>query len=351
MARIKEEKFVPREELKKRMKNSDEERTTISFYRYFKIKSPEDFRERILNDWEKIGMMGRIYVGYEGINAQISLPSNNVNALRKYLEADKDMAGIPFKIAVEDDGKSFYKLTVKVRDKILADGLNDDTFDVTDVGQHLNAAEYNKAIDDGAIVIDMRNHYEWEVGHFEGAHLPDADTFRELLPQVVEDFADKKDEKILLYCTGGIRCEKASAYFKHKGFKDVNQLQGGIIQYAHDAKEQGLEVKYKGKNFVFDERLGEKITDDVLSKCHQCDEPCDTHTNCKNDACHLLFIQCAKCAEKYNGCCNDECARILTLPFAEQLKLRKEAAAKAKELGGDTAVYKSRIRPKLKEMI
>lgn len=344
----KEEKFVPREVLKQRILESDVDRTTISFYRYFHVEDPQEFKERLMNDLGEIGVYGRIYVAYEGINAQISVPTNNVDQLRAYLDRDKDMNGVPFKIAVEDDGKSFYKLTIKVRDKVLADGLNDKTFDVTDVGNHLNAEQYNQAIEEGAIVIDMRNHYETEVGHFEGAYCPDSDTFRDLLPHVEEKFADKKEEKILLYCTGGIRCEKASAYLKHKGFKDVNQLKGGIIQYAHEVEEQGLDCKYKGKNFVFDERLGEKITEDILSECHQCGKPCDDHTNCKNDACHLLFIQCTECAEKMNGCCTAECQHVLTLPEAEQKALRKAAADRAKELGGDTAVYKSRLRPKLK---
>lgn len=347
MAKSKEEKFVPKSVQKQRVQESNVDRTTISFYRYFKIANPEEFMETLLKDFGEIGVFGRIYLAHEGINAQISIPTENVDKLRDYLDADSYMKDVPFKIAVEDDGKSFYKLKIKVRDKVVADGLNDETFDVTDVGNHLDAVEYNKAIEEGAIVIDMRNHYESEVGHFEGAHCPDADTFRELLPQVEKEFADKKDEKILLYCTGGIRCEKASAYFKHKGFKDVNQLKGGIIQYAHEVSEQGLDCKYKGKNFVFDDRLGEKITEDILSECHQCGEPCDDHTNCKNDACHLLFIQCAKCAEKMNGCCTNECVSVLALPLEEQMELRKEVARRAKELGGDTAVYKSRIRPRL----
>ena len=351
MTRRKEEKFVPRVVLKQRIFDAKEARTTISFYRYFHIVDPQAFKERLMNDFGSLGVLGRIYVAYEGINAQISLPSKNVEALREYLDNDSDMVGVPFKIAVEDDGKSFYKLTIKVRDKVLADGLNDKTFDVTKVGQHLSAEEYNKAIEDGAILIDMRNHYETEVGHFEGAYCPDADTFRDLLPHVEEKFADKKEEKILLYCTGGIRCEKASAYLKHKGFKDVNQLSGGIIQYAHEIKEKGLESKYKGKNFVFDERLGEKITDDILSQCHQCGQPCDDHTNCKNDACHLLFIQCSDCASKMDGCCTVDCMNVLKLPAEAQTELRKKTALAAKEFGGDTAIYKSRLRPRLKIVV
>ena len=151
-----------------------------------------------------------------------------------------------------------------------------------------------------------------------------------------------------MYCTGGIRCEKASAYLKHKGFKDVHHLHGGIIQYAKEVKEQGLESKFRGVNFVFDERIGERITNDVLSECHQCGKPCDTHVNCKNDDCHLLFIQCASCAEKMNGCCTPDCMRIAALPIEQQRELRKGRVKNGPEC---LSVYKSRLRPNLREIL
>jgi UPF0176 protein len=121
-----------------------------------------------------------------------------------------------------------------------------------------------------------------------------------------------------MYCTGGIRCEKASAYFKHNGFEKVYQLEGGIIKYAQDAKEKGLENKFIGKNFVFDERMAEAITEDVISNCHQCGQPANTHINCANDACHLLFIQCEACAAKYDKCCSNDCKEFIKLPKEEQ---------------------------------
>jgi UPF0176 protein len=169
----------------------------------------------------------------------------------------------------------------------------------------------------------MRNHYESEVGHFKNAICPNVDTFREEL-QIVEDIMkDKRDKNLLMYCTGGIRCEKASAWMKHLGFKNVFQLDGGIIEYARQTKAQGIENKFIGKNFVFDERLGERITEDIIAVCHQCGKPCDDHTNCKNDGCHLLFIQCKGCSELYNGCCSDDCKEILTLPAEKQKEIRK----------------------------
>jgi len=133
----------------------------------------------------------------------------------------------------------------------------------------------------------------------------------------------KEDKNLVMYCTGGIRCEKASAYFKHKGFKNVFQLEGGIIEYTRQVKEQKLENKFLGQNFVFDERRAERISDDVIAHCHQCGAPFDVHTNCANDACHLLFIQCDKCKEEMNNCCSNTCKEIHALPYEEQKALRK----------------------------
>lgn len=302
----------------------DFRRVTLSFYRYVILNDPQQVRDRLYAQWEALHCFGRIYVAREGINAQMSIPEQHFEQFKTELYAWPEFANVPFKIAVEDDGKSFFKLAVKIKDKIVADGLDDGAFDVTNVGKHLSATEFNEAMSDPkAIVVDMRNHYESEVGHFEGAICPDVDTFRDELPLVADMLGDKKDAKLLLYCTGGIRCEKASAYFRHLGFADVNQLHGGIIEYARQVKYQGIPNKFRGKNFVFDERLGERISDEIIAQCHQCGEPADTHVNCANEACHLLFIQCEACAQKYNHCCSQACADILALPEEQQKELRK----------------------------
>jgi UPF0176 protein len=231
---------------------------------------------------------------------------------------------MPFKIAVEDDGNSFFKLTIKVRKQIVSDGLPIDEYDVTNVGQHLDAKSWNNALEKGATVVDMRNHYESEIGKFKGAICPDVETFKEELPEVKKMLQGKEDEQILLYCTGGIRCEKTSAYLKHHGFQDVSQLHGGIIDYARQLdSDESLNNNFVGKNFVFDERRGERISDDVISSCHQCGEPFDTHVNCGNVNCNLLFLQCDSCKEKYENCCSVECIEIVNLPIDEQKKLRK----------------------------
>lgn len=310
--------------LKEKIQQSDEKRITLSFYRYVKLPDPQAYRDQLYLDLSKLGVFGRIYVAEEGVNAQISVPEAHFDAFEQYINASEELQGERLNVAVDDDGKSFFKLKIQVRNKIVADGLDDKSFDVTKRGVHLKAEDFNKlANDPNTVIVDMRNHYESEVGHFKGAITPDVDTFKQALPVVEEILQDKKDKNIVMYCTGGIRCEKASAYYKHKGFKNVFQLEGGIIEYARRAQEKGLENYFVGKNFVFDERLGERISDEVISQCHQCGAPCDDHTNCKNDGCHLLFIQCKNCADEFEGCCSNECKDVINLPEEEQKKLRQ----------------------------
>ena len=307
------------------LEKTAEKRITLSFYKYAHIENPRLFRDHLFLSWNPLEVLGRIYVAKEGINAQLSLPSNQIEAFKSHLNTISFLKGVRLNIAIEHKLKSFLKLTIKVRNKIVADGLVDDKFDVTKKGTHLNAIEFNNLLDrKNTICVDMRNHYESEIGHFKNAITPDVDTFRESLPIIEKKLSIHKENKnILMYCTGGIRCEKASAYFKHKGFKKVYQLEGGIIEYARQVQNQNLENKFIGKNFVFDERRGERISQDIISKCHQCGTPCDDHVNCKNEACHLLFIQCESCSKKMNNCCSDQCANIIEMPLEEQKINRK----------------------------
>jgi len=307
------------------IEESGKQRLTLSFYAYAKISDPKQFRDSLFLAWNPLEVLGRIYVATEGINAQLSLPADHFYEFKDHLDTIPFLNGIRLNVAVEHDDLSFLKLTIKVRDKIVADGLNDDTFDVMDGGTHLGASDFNKMLEDpNTIVVDMRNHYESEIGHFRNAITPDVDTFRESLPIIEDQLADHKDDKnLLMYCTGGIRCEKASAFFKHKGFKNVFQLEGGIIEYTRQVKAEGLESKFIGKNFVFDARLGERITDDIVSQCHQCGKPCDNHTNCANEGCHLLFIQCDECKAASDNCCSTECQDIFQMPEEEQKAIRR----------------------------
>ncbi|WP_116790065.1 oxygen-dependent tRNA uridine(34) hydroxylase TrhO [Flavobacterium psychrotrophum] len=307
------------------IEDSGKQRLTLSFYAYAHIEDPKQFRDSLFMAWNRLEVLGRIYVAKEGINAQLSLPADNFYTFKDHLDTIPFLKDIRLNVAVEHDDLSFLKLTIKVRDKIVADGLDDASFDVTNKGIHLGAADFNQMLEDpNTIVVDFRNHYESEIGHFRGALTPDVETFRESLPIIEGQLSDHKEDKnLLMYCTGGIRCEKASAFFKHKGFKNVYQLEGGIIEYTRQVKEEGLESKFIGKNFVFDGRLGERITDDILSQCHQCGKPCDNHTNCANEACHLLFIQCDECQSSMHNTCSPECLEIIQLPEEEQKALRR----------------------------
>ena len=316
-----------KEDLEEQLRDIGHEFLTISFYKYARIANPHLFRDHLFLMWSKLDVVGRTYIASEGINAQIAVPTKNISLFREELYQIDFLNGIRLNFAVDESEAEFpfLKLKIKVRNKILADGLNDETFDVTKKGKHLNAEEFNTLTDDPeTLLIDFRNHYESEVGYFEGAILPDVDTFRDSLPKIEKEILKGNEHKnIVMYCTGGIRCEKASAWFKHRGFPNVHQLEGGIIKYARDVKEQGIQNKFKGKNFVFDERRGERITEEIVSVCHLCGTPADTHTNCANSACHLLFIQCDKCKEKLDNCCSSECKEIFHLPIEEQKELRK----------------------------
>ncbi|MCB0707728.1 MAG: rhodanese-related sulfurtransferase [Saprospiraceae bacterium] len=326
--------LINKDELKQRLQQSGEERITLSFYRYAKIGNPKLFRDHLYILFSKVGVFGRIYVAQEGVNGQISVPKAQFDAFTEAKDQIIFLREIRLNFAIEDDGKSFYKLKIKVRPKIVADGLNDETFDVTDRGVHLDAVHFNEVTNrPETIIVDMRNHYESEVGHFENAILPDVETFRDALPEVEEILSDKKDHPIVMYCTGGIRCEKASAYLKHKGFKEVYQLDGGIIEYARQVENLGLPNKFRGKNFVFDERMGESINGEVISHCHQCGAPCDTHVNCANEHCHILFLQCDACAAKYEHACSAKCRDFNKLPADKQVELVKTESFNGTKFG------------------
>lgn len=338
---------ISNEELKQKLMEETEPRTTISFYNYFPIQNPQEFRDFLYKNLDDLHVFGRIYVAKEGINAQISVPFNHFDELKTFLYSIEPLNGLRLNVAVDDDGKSFWVLKIKVREKVVADGIEDSAFSMENKGRYVNAQQMNELLqDDNTVVIDMRNHYEYEVGHFVKAIEIPSDTFREQLPMAVDMMKGNEDKNIIMYCTGGIRCEKASAYMLHKGFKNVFHLEGGIINYAKQAKEEGLESKFIGKNFVFDNRLGERITDDVIAKCHQCGNPCDTHTNCKNDGCHLLFIQCEDCSKEYDSCCTYECKETVHMPVERQKEIRK---------GVENGVMifnksKARLRPRLNEL-
>jgi len=331
-----------REQLKADLAEENFKRRTCSFYCYILIDDPQSLRDELYKDWFDLRILGRVYIAAEGINAQISVPEPHWDQFLETLNSRVVLAKIPLKHAVQE-GQSFLKLAIRVKQEIVAYNISANEYDMSHVGEHLNAAEFNEAMDNpDSIVVDMRNYYESEVGRFKTAITPDVETSRELLPQVRHLLKGQQDKEVLLYCTGGIRCEKASSYLLHHGFKNVKQLTGGIIQYTHDVKEQHLESKFIGSNFVFDDRLEERITADVIGVCHQCGTSCDTHTDCMNQACHILFIQCPDCSTTFNGCCSTACKEFAALPLEEQRVLRKDP-----EKVVSKTVHTARVKPRL----
>ena len=315
---------INNKELKEKLYQENFRRITISFYKYVAIENVQAYRDELYKNLNEMQVFGRIYIAEEGINAQISVPEFSLESFKNYINSIPTLNTVRLNYAVDDDGKSFWVLSIKIRNKIVADGIDDPNFSVENKGQYVQAKQLNEWINNPeTIIVDMRNHYEYEVGHFKNAIEIPADTFKEQLKMSVEILQDKKDKNIVMYCTGGIRCEKASSYLKFNGFNNVFHLEGGIIKYAHEIKEQNIPSAFIGKNFVFDNRLGERITNDIIAHCHQCNKPCDNHINCKNEGCHLLFIQCAECALKYAQCCSVKCMEIYQLPIEQRKTLRK----------------------------
>ena len=320
--------------------------SVISFYKFVKINNPKKLRKSLLDILLNEDVVGTFLIAKEGINATVSGSDISLKKIMKFLDKQKGFNDIEYKHSCSIK-RVFKRLKIKVKDEIVALGKKEIDPSKT-TRNYIEPRNWNKLIaDPDVLLIDTRNTYEIKIGTFLGAENPNIKNFRDFPNFVKKKLNSKKNQKIAMFCTGGIRCEKASSYLiKHK-FKNVFQLKGGIIQYAHQIKEQKIESKFKGKNFVFDDRLGERITEDILSDCHQCEKSCDNHTNCANDACHLLFIQCYKCKKIYKGCCSKECYEIIKLPIEKQRKLRKESPDIAAPL---IHHYRDRLKPKLKEM-
>ncbi|WP_284443048.1 rhodanese-related sulfurtransferase [Buchnera aphidicola] len=300
--------LISKKELKKRIFSETEPRLTLSFYKYFSIENTQEYRDEFYKNFNKYNVLGRIYIATEGINAQISIPKKNYFLLKNFLyNFNLELKNLRINKSLNNE-KSFWFLSVKVREKIVQDGIKQDFFNPKNVGTYIKSKTVNSMLSDKKIIfIDMRNSYEYAIGHFENAIEIKSLTFREQLKKLIPLMKYAKNKKIVMYCTGGIRCEKASAWMRFNGFKHIYHIKGGIIGYVHDARKNGLPVLFKGKNFVFDNRMGEKISDEIISFCKQCNQLSDTYVNCKYNSCHLLFIQCAKCSINFKNCCSSNC--------------------------------------------
>ena len=319
-----------REHLSKRLHSEKQNRFTCSFYRYVPLDNLDSLRDNLYENLSDLNVLGRIYLAEEGINAQFSVPQNNWKKLGQLFDNYQYFKDVNIKKAIQD-GISFLKLKIMIKNEIVAWNLEQSEYDLSKTGKHLNAKEFNEIIEkEDTILIDMRNSYESEVGKFKTAICPTSKRSKDLINEAKQILKGKENYSIAMYCTGGIRCEKASSHFIKKGFKNVFQLKGGIVDYSHQVKEQKIKSKFIGKNFVFDDRLGERVTNDIIANCHLCNSKSDNHTNCKNDACHLLFIICEDCDRQLLGCCSLECKKIYQLPIEEQRKIRKEFSKRFK---------------------
>lgn len=280
----------------------------LLYYKYVPIENAEQFKEDHLNFCKELGLKGRILVADEGINGTVSGPVEKTDAYIEALTSDERFKDTEFKID-EADGHAFKKMHVRYRPELVNSGVLKEINPNVTTGKHLKPEEFYEAMKrDDVIIIDARNDYEYDIGHFRGAIRPDIQTFRELPEWIKENREKFEGKKILTYCTGGIRCEKFSGFLKEEGFEDVNQLHGGIINYSKNPETQGQ--LYDGKCYVFDERISvpiNKVEDKVVGKCYYCGKPEDRYVNCANPECNLQHVSCPECEEEHMRSCSDEC--------------------------------------------
>lgn len=314
----------------------------LAYYYFFTppktLENPHELIKAHKKFFEDKDAKGRIYINEQGINGQMSIHEKEAESFIQWMHSFESFKDLEFKVHLHPQ-HAFAKMTVKYRKQLVA--LDKDV-DLTLAGEHLSSAQWDQMLENkeqNTILVDVRNNYEWKVGHFEGALLPELETFRDFDAYVdqLKNLYNAKQTKVMMYCTGGIRCELYSALMKQKGFDTVYQLEGGVIKYG---LEQGTK-HWRGKLFVFDDRMVVPISpenDEVISKCAFCDTPSDSYYNCANMDCNALFLSCPECAEKRRGCCSQQCINeprvrafdpqqnpkpFRKLPFEEKIALKQ----------------------------
>ncbi|YCA42250.1 rhodanese-related sulfurtransferase [Bacillus sp. JZ8] len=280
----------------------------LLYYQYVKIENPEEFTAEHLAFCKELGLLGRILVADEGINGTVSGTVEQTEQYMKKMHADPRFADMVFKIDEEDE-HAFQKMHVRYRPELVNLQLDEDINPHELTGKYLEPKEfYEQMQDDNTLVIDARNDYEYDVGHFRGAIRPDIRTFRELPDWIKENKEMLEGKKILTYCTGGIRCEKFSGWLVREGFEDVSQLHGGIVTYGKDPEVQGQ--LWDGQCYVFDKRLTvpvNKVEHVVVGKDYFSGEPCERYVNCANPECNNQIICSEENEHKYMRGCTHEC--------------------------------------------
>ncbi len=286
----------------------------LLYYNFSPVEDPEHFIIRHKAQCRDLGLKGRIYVSEEGLNGTVAGTFEATEAYKELVRGLKGFEDTEFK-EDECDTVPFARLIVKIRPEIVSI-RSPFPLDPKEGGRHLSPAKWRQVLesDDDFVIIDLRNNYESKVGHFEGAILPDVENFYDF-PQWLDDVDIPKEKKVLMYCTGGIRCEKFSVLMKKKGWNDVNQLHGGILNYG---KQEGGKY-FRGKCFVFDDRLVVPVNpndEEPISTCEITGKPADTYINCANMECNKLFVCSEEGAIQMEGCCSEECkAHPFKRPF------------------------------------
>ncbi|GIO94196.1 MULTISPECIES: oxygen-dependent tRNA uridine(34) hydroxylase TrhO [Paenibacillus] len=285
----------------------------LLYYKFVPIPDPEAFKDEHLQYCKELGLKGRILVAAEGINGTVSGTIEQTEQYMRDMHANPLFADMVFKVD-PSEGHAFKKMFVRHRKELVTFRVEDELDPNVISGKRLSPKEFFEYLQrEDVIVIDGRNDYEYDIGHFRNAIRPDVQSFREFPEWIRENLSEHKDKTILTYCTGGIRCEKLTGFMLKEGFQDVAQLDGGIVTYGKDPEVQGR--LFDGKCYVFDERISVPINrtdeDIVVGKCHHCGKPEDRYINCDNDACHLQHICCEECEELHNSCCSAECEEIV----------------------------------------
>lgn len=287
-----------------------EQYTILLFYKYVKLEKPEEVAAFVRGICVGLGLKGRVIVAHEGVNATLEGTSENIekfiSTFRDDIQYKKIFKKVDWKTS-EGTGRAFPRLSVKVRSEIVALGLGEEDFDPNEItGKYLKPEELNELYEknEDFVVVDMRNDYEYKVGHFRNSVNPEMDNFRDL-PKVLPKLEKYKDKKVVTVCTGGVRCEKASGYLLKNGFKDVAQLHGGMHRYME--KFGGKD--FLGKLYVFDGRVvsGGDGEHEVVGRCDTCRNHTERYINCGNPECHAHILQCDRCSEKYDNYCSEKC--------------------------------------------
>lgn len=282
----------------------------ILFYKYIDIAYPKQVMKWQQEICKELQLKGRVLISHEGINGTLGGTIENLDRYKALMSEHELFDTIDFK---ESTGgpECFPRLAVKVRNEAVSLGIPYDALTPRNAAQHLTPQETHELIasqPENLVILDARNDYEWAIGKFENAITPPIENFRDL-PRYLDANSDQfKDKEVLMYCTGGIRCERASAYLNEKNIaKKVYQMEGGIHRYV----EQYPDGFFRGKNYVFDGRISVRVNDDILASCTICSIPCDDYHNCLNALCNDHFIACTSCIEKLGNTCSKECQTLL----------------------------------------